>query len=859
MPDEGIFVVNGFYAAMRARYTSPGASIYYYCVQWDVSLMSWSEFRARVVGATDPAMAESGSLRSGICQRWEALGLAAKPNIGDNGIHASASAFEGLTERLNWLGVTLEEDATGHALLEAGVKRDTLLGWMRDPQVEVDGKTTSIFDAFEDLSVPEVLKMAQKIGGDPFEDTPKFSGNQAFVFIKPHANNLSVRSLVKSQLHDLGLSIVEEGEIDAVTILSRKLIDTHYYAIANKAALSKPVELNPPAVKLADFTTLFGVTWSQALSEGNIYNAVDACDVLGIDATALDKQWAVAKASGQLLKFSGGFYVAKVVGHASAVIPSANDILAEMPRSLYGGFDALALAHGTVDDSEKMLLFPESVIKTAVDTLKEVAIDDFKVENYERAVKHLTVALSLDEKSHVLYSNRCTAFIALEAYDKAMEDADECVRLQPSWAKGYLRRGSVYFRMGQLEKAEVVLKEGLELDPGNDALKKELEAVMNAIAERMARQRESLEAKEKAIEAFNDQNYKGAVDLLKKAIKLDPDNHIFYSNRAAAYMALEAYEKALSDADECIRLQPTWAKGYSRRGAALFRMDKLGPARDAFEKGLELDPDNATYVRCTRQELQLVMDAISQRKEESLEFKERAIEAFNVQNFKRAEQHLSSAIELDPENHVFYSNRAAAYMAMEKFDRALKDANECVRLQPTWAKGYSRQAAAFLSMTDLPSAREACMKGLDLEPENTQVKEELRRVEIAESLALKDSATEAFKGQDYEKAVEDLTAAVALDPSNQVFYSNRSVAFTAMQMYEKALEDADECIRLQPTWAKGYSRRAAAKFHLGDLQAAKLSYSKAWDLEPNNAKTKADLEHVLSEIAGMKVVLPDRG
>ena len=40
-----------------------------------------------------------------------------------------------------------------------------------------------------------------------------------------------------------------------------------------------------------------------------------------------------------------------------------------------------------------------------------------------------------------------------------------------------------------------------------------------------------------------------------------------------------------------------------------------------------------------------------------------------------------------------------------------------------------------------------------------------------------------------------------------------------MQLYEKALEDADECVRLQPTWAKGYSRRAAAKFHLGDLQA----------------------------------------
>jgi len=861
--DDHIFVINGFYAAMRSKYTKPGASIHYFSVSWNSEVLPWSEFRANVLGATDPEHAAEGSIRREIFQRWEALGLKSRPTTGDNGVHGSASAFEGLAEWINWLGASLEEDPTGQALLASGVKKETLKAWCKDPQVEIDGEMKSLFDSLEDFSLPQTLKMAQKLGGDPFEDTPKDTTNQAFIFIKPHANTDAVKLLVKSALRDMSIAILDEGSISASEISAKKLIDNHYYAIANKASLSKPVELNPPSAKLSEFTAKFGITWSEALEAGLVYNAVDACDMLNVDGDGLESIWSVAAASKDLLKFGGGFYVGKLASSATAakastsVVPSASDILAELPRSIYGGIDTLALPT-EFDESEKMLLFPESVIKAAVDTLKEVAIDDFKAEQYERAVKHLTVALSLDEKSHVLYSNRCTAFIALEDYDKAMEDADECVRLQPSWAKGYLRRGSVYFRMGQLEQAELVLKEGLDLDPGNDALKKELEAVMNAIAERMARQRESLEAKERAIEAFNEQNYRGAVDLLKKAIKLDPDNHIFYSNRAAAYMAMEQYDKALSDADECIRLQPKWAKGFSRRGAALFRLEKLGPARDAFEKGLELDKDNATYVRCTKQELQLVMDAITQRKEESLEFKERAIEAFNVQNFKRAEQHLSSAIELDPENHVFYSNRAAAYMAMEKFDKALKDANECVRLQPTWAKGYSRQAAAFLSLGELPQARESCMKGLDLEPDNTQVKEELRRVEIAESLALKDSATEAFKAQDYEKAVEDLTAAIALDPTNQVFYSNRSVAFTAMQMYEKALEDADECIRLQPTWAKGYSRRAAAKFHLGDLQSAKLAYSKAWDLEPNNAKTKADLEHVLSEIAGMKVVLPDR-
>jgi len=855
-----IFVINGFYAAMRSKYTSSGAAIRWFSVQWDASALSWADFREIVLGATDPTKAAAGSLRSQILQKWEELGLASKPNMGDNGVHGSASPFEGFVERANWLGASMDEDDTAHALLAAGVAKQKIRQWMQDPQVEMsDGELGSLFEAFEDLSVKEMLKKAQKLGGDPFEETPDFNTNQAFIFIKPHANLDSVEQLVKSTLRDQSISIVDQGSIDGATIAANKLIDNHYYSIAHKASLSKPVELNPPTYKLAEFTAKFGATWSQALADGRVYNALDACDVLGVDADALGSLWDAAKDSGDLFKFGGGFYCGKLssVAGGTAVVPSANDILAELPKYIYGGFDSLALSNG-IDDAEKMLLFPESTIKNAVDTLKEVAIDDFKGEQYERAVKHLTVALSLDEKSHVLFSNRCTAYIALENFDKAMEDADECIRLQPNWAKGYLRRGSVFFRMGKLEMAESVLKDGLELDPLSDALKKELEAVMNAIAEKMARQRESLECKERAIECFNEQNYKGAVDLLKKAIKLDPDNHIFYSNRAAAFMALEQYDKALGDAEDCIRLQPTWAKGYSRKGAALFRMDKLAGARDAFEKGLELDPDNSTYVRCTKQELQLVMDAIAQRKEESLEFKERAIEAFNVQNFKRAEQHLTSAIELDPENHVFYSNRAAADMAMEKFDRALKDANECVKLQPTWAKGYSRQAAAYLSMGDLPAAREACMRGLDLEPENTQVKEELRRVEIAESLALKDSATEAFKAQDYEKAVEELTAAIALDGTNQVFFSNRSVAYTAMQLYEKALDDADECVRLQPTWAKGYSRRAAAKFHLGDLQAAKLAYSKAWDLEPSNSKTKADLEHVLSEIAGMRVVLPER-
>ena len=130
-----IYVVNGFYATMQADYVEPGASIYYYSVQWNAASLSWAEFRSRVLGATDPSTAQQGSLRRYVLENWEELGLPERPTIGRNGVHGSASPFEALVERLNWLAASLEEDDTANALLDAGVKKDTLLAWTKDPQV----------------------------------------------------------------------------------------------------------------------------------------------------------------------------------------------------------------------------------------------------------------------------------------------------------------------------------------------------------------------------------------------------------------------------------------------------------------------------------------------------------------------------------------------------------------------------------------------------------------------------------------------------------------------------------------------------------------------------------------------------
>jgi Tfp pilus assembly protein PilF len=48
--------------------------------------------------------------------------------------------------------------------------------------------------------------------------------------------------------------------------------------------------------------------------------------------------------------------------------------------------------------------------------------------------------------------------------------------------------------------------------------------------------------------------------LYTKAIQLDPENYLYYSNRAAVYMKLKKFENAANDSKKCIELKPNFAK-----------------------------------------------------------------------------------------------------------------------------------------------------------------------------------------------------------------------------------------------------------------------------------------------------------
>ena len=132
-------------------------------------------------------------------------------------------------------------------------------------------------------------------GGSPAPSPSAPLMNSAFVFIKPHANTRAVQDLVVAKLTSKRVKILSEGDIAAAKIDKDKLIDQHYYAIASKATLLKPDQLPVPEDK---FEAKFGIAWKQALADKLVYNAIDACTKLGVDADGLDAKWQAAKQAG---------------------------------------------------------------------------------------------------------------------------------------------------------------------------------------------------------------------------------------------------------------------------------------------------------------------------------------------------------------------------------------------------------------------------------------------------------------------------------------------------------------------------------------------------------------------------------
>eukprot|EP00903_Cladosiphon_okamuranus_P005515 g5494.t2 len=119
--------------------------------------------------------------------------------------------------------------------------------------------------------------------------------------------------------------------------------------------------------------------------------------------------------------------------------------------------------------------------------------------------------------------------------------------------------------------------------------------------------------------------------------------------------------------------------------------------------------------------------------------------------------------------------------------------------------------------------------------------------------AHKSAGNAFFKNGDYRNAIAKYSDAIAADPTNHTYWSNRSASYAGLNEWEEAARDAAECIKVNKNFVKGYFRLATAKKNLNELDAAADVIKRGLCVEPRNADLKKNLKEIDELIRGEKV------
>jgi protein O-GlcNAc transferase len=101
---------------------------------------------------------------------------------------------------------------------------------------------------------------------------------------------------------------------------------------------------------------------------------------------------------------------------------------------------------------------------------------------------------------------------------------------------------------------------------------------------------------------------------------------------------------------------------------------------------------------------------------------------------------------------------------------------------------------------------------------------------------------------DHAAAVEQIDAALVVNPDNAFAYNNRAVALQAAMRFEAALESCDRAIALSPGYAEAFYNRGNALRLLRRFDDAATSYGRAVALKPNYPEAHYNRGIVLKEL-----------
>ncbi|GAB5356959.1 hypothetical protein AAMO2058_000332900 [Amorphochlora amoebiformis] len=340
----------------------------------------------------------------------------------------------------------------------------------------------------------------------------------------------------------------------------------------------------------------------------------------------------------------------------------------------------------------------------------------FRSGYYREAIRLYTEAIKYNPKEKTYFTNRAMAHFKLRLYAEAAEDCEQAVQLDSKFAKAYQRGAASYCHLGQLDKAEELLKKGNRSNPYDLTIRNEIVKLTNL-------RKRKTELKQ----AVTQEKYGRAMLIiphLEKAITRDLDVGLLVLR---TYLGNKTYQRALKYATEWYQFNKSNIELLYLRGKAFYHTGNSSLAQKHFQTVLKNAPDYKPA-----QDMYRLIKRMNRAKAQGTS-------DFKSGNYAEAVATYTKALQCDPDNKTFnipvLSNRAAAYMRLREYEKAVEDLHTVIEDQPENLKAYLRRATCHQELQNHAGAVGDLERACKLDRGNREIRQRLHKAKLAKKKA----------------------------------------------------------------------------------------------------------------------------